>query len=152
VDFHVLLEDWSNNSEYNTGRFVERIGFISNYPTVPHWCQNQILHYTFATFYCYHDSETLNAGGSTCSLSVGVEENAMSGQVEVTMFNSGIQVKHAKGSMVRVYDTLGKQLLEEHITGDNQFFDVGALSGGVLLVVVETGKQRVTKKVVSTGY
>lgn len=153
IDYHLKAEDWQVHQTNNHGRYIERIGFISEgNPFVPDWCQNQVLHYLAPAFLCYSDDNLLSSGIELCSSTVDVRSLPKENEWSVNQANNLLRIENLRSSTVHIYDILGKELVQKRITSDNQVVDLSHLSNGILMVVVETEDGRLTKKVIKNSH
>lgn len=129
--------------------YVERIGFMVDHPVLNGFrCEgNLISEYDARNFLCYTDNEFAATYSDTCNLflSTALVEVTETGLI---IFQNQILVQNASSSTLLIYDILGKELFQERIISDNQSFDLSHLPNGILMVVVESGKSRLTEKVV----
>lgn len=128
--------------------YVERIGFMIDHPVLNGFrCEgNLISEYQAKELRCYTDNELAATYPDTCNLFLDAAEREVQ-ELEITMFQNLLQIQSAQNTTLHIYDVLGKELLREHITSDNQSFDLNHLPNGILMVVLETETDRLTKKV-----
>ncbi|MDP6907875.1 MAG: T9SS type A sorting domain-containing protein [Flavobacteriales bacterium] len=152
-DFHVLIDDWlSHQHTTPVGTFIERIGFMASYPyQQPVSCQTQMIDYVDAGFRCYTDNEMGINFPDTCNLFLGVENEINRNQPTMSYSSGFVQVSNAINSTLHIYDILGKELFQAKIRSDNQSINLNGLPNGVLMIVCESSKYRITKKVIKTG-
>jgi hypothetical protein len=97
---------------------------------------------------CYDEPERQSFGTEPCTLILKVSQ--VEGVVESELLISGgsIQLQNASNSTLLIYDILGKELIQGNVRSDNETIDLNHLPNGILMVVLETEKSRITKKVV----
>lgn len=154
--FHFLVDDQLMlfGGGYYTGGgggvYVERLGLMTDHPShIPFdcWSYNTVVEYVPASFICYTDDELAATYPDTCNLFLDVPVQEIV-RAEIISLQNRIQIQNAPNSTVRIYDILGKQLLQERITSDNQTFDLTNLPNGILMVVIEGSQAPITKKIV----
>lgn len=158
IDDQLGLDSVTNDHVYawtpSSGSYLEKVGNRFQSPigenTIciagPHTQHFPLL------LTCYSDDQMLENGSSPCSLYLSTEALRNPANTKIYLYNQGLRVENTPNSTLHIYDIHGKQLLQEHISSDNQSFDVRYLPNGILMVVVETETDRLTKKVVKTSY
>jgi hypothetical protein len=153
--YKLLLEDqlseiegsgWSGAIE---SQYVERLGFMVDHPTQNTYrCEGTLIsEYEPKNFLCYTDNELAVNFPDTCNLFLGVENDININFAEVIFSNQSLQIKNAPNSTLRVYDILGKELLQIVIRSDNETIDANHLPNGILMVVIESKYGRSAKKI-----
>ena len=134
-------------------QYVERLGFMVDHPVANTYrCEGDLIsEYEPRKFTCYTDNELAVNFPDTCNLFLSVKSDAQKNNAEIVFLNQSLQIQNATNSTLRVFDILGKELLQTPIYSDNQTVGIEHLPNGILIVSVETEKGRVTKKVVKTA-
>ena len=133
------------------GHYFGRIGFTSDGPvTHPLYCDYPGSYFQ-PKFYCYSDNEILVSPSNGCGQILSIDFD-LPQRAEIQLQNQIVKVNHTSNSILRVYDILGKELLQESITSDSQSFNLNHLPNGILMVVVESETGRFTKKLVKASY
>ncbi len=131
------------------GMYVERIGLMANHPSnLEVICVEGgvIAEYMPANFVCYTDNELAVNFPDTCNLFLEIEEERPELQPEIIHFGRSFRILNASKSTIIICDILGKQLHHAKIQSIDHTFDINTLPNGILLVVIESENQRITKK------
>ncbi|MCB0755737.1 MAG: T9SS type A sorting domain-containing protein [Flavobacteriales bacterium] len=133
------------------GGFFEKIGFTYDSPIKhPVYCDFPGS-YWGPWFYCYSDNEVTISPTSGCGQILWLSEKEAS-SLEISLLAQNLQIQSSPNSTLHIYDILGKELLQQRITSDNQTLNISQLPNGILMVVVEMEGGRFTKKVIKTSY
>jgi len=158
TNYQILIEDQLSDLQvmpWGTveAGFSERIGFSFDSPLGGQiYCSQATPEYLPRALVCYTDDEILSNGGQPCSLVLSISPELQKQIPEIHLINQEqLQVQNAPNSTFRVYDILGKELLQTPISSDNQTVGIEHLPNGILIVSVETEQGRISKKVVKTS-
>ncbi|MFT6209937.1 MAG: hypothetical protein ACJAYA_001324 [Bacteroidia bacterium] len=154
-NYKLLIEDQLNDlgmEAYSwnppNGSYVEKLGFWKHSPlgegvrciTGPH-----IEHFPL-WLTCYSDDNIISNGGDYCQLALEISQTRQTPNSEIFLISNELQVQNASNATLRVYDILGKELLQTAIRSINETIDVSHLPNGILIVSVDTEARRVTQK------
>lgn len=154
--YKLLIEDQRSEIEgpgysgLSESQYVERLGFMIDHPVANNYrCEgNLISEYDPKTFLCYTDNELAINFPDTCNLFLGIKNEAIKSSAEIIFSDQSLQIQNAHNATLRVYDILGKELLQTRISSDNQTVSIEHLPNGVLVVSVETEEGGISKKIV----
>lgn len=161
-DYRVLIQDyWSDwgwaedlPEEYENGvagSYMERLGFLVGLPiSQPSNCSVFGIEYMPVPLTCYTDYEILDSGGSPCSLILSSTEIEETVNWDILFTNNRLHIQSTPNSTLRIYEILGKELFRTTIDSDNENLDITHLPNGILMVVLESEKSRIAKKLVKT--
>ncbi|MCF8275307.1 MAG: T9SS type A sorting domain-containing protein [Flavobacteriales bacterium] len=162
-DYRMLIQDHWNDFGWTSeipqqytngvsGTYYEKLGFPIGLPAhQPANCEVFVLEYLPIPLVCYTDDELISNGVQPCSLVLSAPSEMKQSNVEMSFVSSLLLLQNARDNTFHVYDILGKELLKGRITLDNQTFDLNHLSNGILMIVLESDKSRITKKVIKTS-
>ncbi len=154
-EYRLLIEDWVDFYQETLlgwrGYYLERIGFLTEFPTTqPLRCESFIADYLSPEFYCYSDDEVTISPSSGCGQILSLQEQNTS-SIEILQAGERLIVQNAPNSTLRIFDILGKELFHASVNSDYQSFDINHLPNGILMVVLESEKSRIAKKLVKTS-
>ena len=155
--YEILIEDQLNQTQQMpwgtvAGSYLERIGFPFDSPIGGQiHCSEATPEYLPINLTCYTDNELLNNGGEPCMTVLSATSVQHESLAKISFANQYLQVKNASKSTLRVYDILGKELLQTAVRLENETIDVNHLPNGILVVVLDNGEFRIAKKVVKTS-